>query len=194
LLELFADEVNVKSVELIDDESELVERRVKPLLPRIGPRLGPKVPDVMEAVRAGRYEIHPDGSVSVAGVSLRPDEVEIQAAPRTGTVVAHDEGLVVVIDTQLTDELRAEGDARELQRAVQEARRAAGLELTDRIDLWLDDGVARARLAPYLDRLAVEVLGRRVEWAPPPSGATHGEAPLDGGQLRFGIRRAEGVG
>ena len=65
----------------------------------------------------------------LADYSLAPDEVEILASPRPGTAVAHDEGLVVVIDTQLTPELRAEGDARELQRAIQDLRREAELDL-----------------------------------------------------------------
>ncbi|HYM84502.1 MAG TPA: class I tRNA ligase family protein, partial [Candidatus Dormibacteraeota bacterium] len=128
LLDLVADEVNVKSIELIGDESDLVDRRVKPLLPRIGKRLGPGIPAIMAAARDGAVEIHADGSVTLAGVTLAPDEVEILATPRPGTAVAHDEGLVVVIDTELTPELRAEGDARELQRAIQDLRRDAGLD------------------------------------------------------------------
>ena len=195
LLALLADEVNVKDVARISDESELVERRVKPLLPRIGPRLGPRIPAVMAAARAGEFEVSADGSVRLAGVTLGADEVEIQAAPRPGTAVAHDEGLVVVIDTELTDELRAEGDARELQRAIQDARRSAGLELADGIDVWLDgrpdeDG----RLGPYLSKMAGEVLAREITWGPPPADAAIGEAALGEGTLRFAIRRAEALG
>ena len=99
LLRLFADEINVKQVELIDDESTLVERRVKPLLPKIGKRLGPAIPAVMAAARAGEVTFEADGSVTLAGVTLAPDEVEIQATPRPGTAVAHHDGLVVVLDT-----------------------------------------------------------------------------------------------
>ena len=138
LLALVRDEVNVRAVELIGDESDLVDRRVKPLLPKIGKRLGAAIPAVMAAAREGDVEFLPDGSVALAGVTLAPDEVEILATPRPGTAVAGDEGLVVVIDTELTPELLAEGDARELQRAIQDLRKDAGLELDDRIDLWVD--------------------------------------------------------
>ncbi len=167
LLELVAAEVNVKSVELIGDESELVERRVKPLLPKIGKRLGSAIPAVMAAARAGDVTIEPDGSVFLAGERLAPDEVEILATPRPGTAVAHDEGLVVVIDTELTPELRTEGDARELQRAIQDLRREAGLELDDRIDLWLD-GVPAA-VVRHLPAVAAETLARLCD----------GDAPAD---------------
>ena len=95
------------------------------------------------------FEFHGDGSVTLGGATLAPDEVEILATPRPGTAVAHDEGLVVVIDTELTPELRAEGDARELQRAIQDLRKEAGLDLDERIELWVDGRRPRSsRLAP----------------------------------------------
>ncbi|HLO34714.1 MAG TPA: class I tRNA ligase family protein, partial [Candidatus Deferrimicrobium sp.] len=143
LIDLLRDEVNVRSVELIGDESELVERRVKPLLPKIGRKHGSAIPAIMAAARENAAEYHPDGSVTLAGIHLAADEVEILARPRPGTAVAHDEGLVVVIDTELSDDLRAEGDARELQRAIQDLRKDAGLALDDRIELWVD-GLAEA--------------------------------------------------
>src|SRR5207244_5362655 len=100
----------VREVILIGDESDLVDRRVKPLLPKIGRKLGAAIPAIMTAARENAVEYHADGSVTLGGVTLDADEVEILASPRPGTVVAHDEGLVVVIDTELTDDLRAEGD------------------------------------------------------------------------------------
>ena len=191
LLALFAEEINVKDVEVIADGSALVDRRVKPLLPRIGKRLGPAIPAVMAAARSGEFEILPDGSVQLAGVTLAPDEVEIQATPRPGTAVAEHDGVVVVLDTELTAELRAEGDARELQRAVQDLRRDAGLELDDRIDLWIDgvDGAVSDHLGSVADEtLAVLVSGEA------PADAVSGEVRLEGGVARIGLRRRAPVG
>ena len=189
LLALIADEINVKSVERIGNESELVERRVKPLLPRIGKKLGGAIPAVMAAAREGAFEIHDDGSVTLAGQTLAPDEVEILASPRPGTAVAHDEGLVVVIDTELTPELTAEGDARELQRAIQDVRRDAGLALDDRIDVWLasvPDGVAA-----HLDGVAREVLADRITIGEPDGDdpTTDGSVELAKRQVAIRIRR-----
>jgi isoleucyl-tRNA synthetase len=189
LLELIADEVNVRAVELIGDESELVERRVRPLLPKIGKRLGPAIPAVMAAAREGQYEIRPDGSVALGGQTLAPDEVEILASPRPGTVVAHDVGLVVVLDTELTPELRAEGGARELQRAIQDLRKEAGLAVDDRIDLWVD-GLA-SPVAAHLASVAVEVLADSVVAGAPADGeaTSASEILLDGGPARIALRR-----
>jgi isoleucyl-tRNA synthetase len=181
--------VNVRAVELIGDESELVERRVRPLLPKIGKRLGPAIPAVMAAAREGQYEIRPDGSVALGGQTLAPDEVEILASPRPGTVVAHDVGLVVVLDTELTPDLRAEGDARELQRAIQDLRKEAGLAVDDRIDLWVD-GLA-VEVKAHLGSVAAEVLADSVVAGTPPDGdaTSVSEVALDGGPARIALRR-----
>ena len=189
LLGIVADEVNVKEVVRIDDESELVERRVKPLLPRIGRKLGPAIPAVMAAAREGAFEIRADGSVSLGGVVLAPDEVEILAAPRPGTAVAHDDGLVVVIDTELTDELRAEGDARELQRAIQDLRRDADLALDDRIDLVIAfEGPADAVRA-HLPAVAAETLADGVAEGPLPDGWPSASVVLATATATVAIRR-----
>jgi isoleucyl-tRNA synthetase len=192
LLALVRDEVNVGELMLIDDESELVERRIKPLLPKIGRKHGPAIPAIMAAAREGAFEIAADGSVALAGVTLAPEEVEIQASPRPGTAVAHDEGLVVVIDTELTPMLVAEGDARELQRAIQDLRKDAELALDDRIELWL------AGLAPevsaHLEAVAAEVLADRWHEGTPPDDPelSRGSVRLSDGEVKIGIRRLAG--
>jgi isoleucyl-tRNA synthetase len=186
LLRLIADEINVKEVVVIDDDSGLVERRVKPLLPKIGARLGSAIPAVMAAARTGEVVFGDDGSVTLAGVTLAPDEVEIQATPRPGTAVAHHDGLVVVLDTALTPALVAEGEARELARAIQELRREAGLELDDRIDLWvgpLGDSAAAHLPAIADDTLAVLASGD------PPTEVLRSTVQLDGGPVVIALRR-----
>ena len=186
LLRIVADEINVKIMEPIADGSELVERRVKVLLPRVGKRLGSAIPAVMAAARDGRVAFHDDGSVTIADQILNADEVEIQATPRPGTAVAEDDGLVLVLDTELTPELRAEGDARELGRAIQDLRREAGLELDERIDLWIDGLQELAR--PHLPGVLADTLATLVAW-PPPADVQRGAAEVDGGRVDIGIRR-----
>jgi isoleucyl-tRNA synthetase len=186
LIALLRDEVNVKQVELIGDESALVDRRVKPLLARIGKRLGAQTQAVLAAARAGEVEFHQDGSVTLAGVTLASDEVEIQATPRPGTQVAHDEGLVVVIDTELTPDLRAEGDAREIQRALQDLRREAELNLDDRITVWLDG--LPANVEPYTDAIARETLADAVLLQAPPADVPTVLVDVDSTQVRLGLR------
>jgi isoleucyl-tRNA synthetase len=186
LLDIIATEINVKSVELISDDSGLIERRVKPLLPKIGKRLGAAIPSVMAAAREGKVTFEADGSVTLAGVTLAHDEVEIQATPRPGTAVAEDDGLVLVLDTELTPELRAEGDARELQRAIQDLRKDAGLELDDRIELWVD-GLS-SEVAAHLPAIAEETLAE-LRTGEPPAGVQRATVELEAGPATLALRR-----
>jgi isoleucyl-tRNA synthetase len=185
LLALVASEANVQGIEVIGDESELVDRRVKPLLPVIGKRYGAAIPAIMAAARASEVSIAGDGSVTLAGVTLAPDEVEILATPRPGTAVAHDEGLVVVIDTTLTPELRTLGDVRELTRAIFDARKEAELELDDRIIVRLDGPLAG--LAGHFQAIADEVSADGIEVGPLEVGAASSEVDLEGGTVRVAI-------
>jgi isoleucyl-tRNA synthetase len=187
LLALVADEVNVKAIELIGDESQLVDRRVKPLLPKIGKKLGPKIPEVMAAARDGRLEILADGRVELAGVTLAPDEVEILASPRPGTVVAHDEGLVVVLDTELTPELIEEGREREFVRAAQDLRKDAGLRLDEPVAVVVDG--LPANVVERLNARRAEFTAESVVTGAPGPGDHTGQLDLWDGPITVALRR-----
>jgi isoleucyl-tRNA synthetase len=165
---------------------------VRPLLPRIGKRLGAVTQEVLAAGRANEVEYLDDGGVRLAGQTLAADEVEIIATPRAGTAVAHEKGLVVVMDTELDDQLRAEGDARELTRAVQDLRKQVGLELDDIIDLWLD-GPPNVLLpiAPYVDQIARDTLAERVHREPAPAGAPTAVQEISGGAVSIALRNRD---
>ena len=118
------------------------------------------------AAKAGDWTANDDGTVSVAGQVLGPDEFELGLDPLEGVTAAALPGndAVVVLDTDITPELEAEGQARDLVRLVQQLRKERELEVTDRIRLQLelpDD--AAAALGPHLDWVAEQVLAVEVE-------------------------------
>ncbi|NBP82960.1 hypothetical protein EBU60_03740, partial [bacterium] len=189
LLAILADELNVKRVEPVTDASGLFERKVKVLLPKVGKRLGDKLQAVLAAARSGAVEFLSGGGVRIEGLEFAPDEIEIQAIPREGGYVAEADGLVVELETTLTPELIAEGDVRELSRAVQDLRKRAGLHMGDPISLYLPDSAQS--LAPYKESLMQSVGARSIEF-----GAAVGdeadEIELSFGVTRFSFRRSAG--
>jgi len=190
VLDILGEELNAKATLYMPTDLGFVERRVKPLLPKIGKRLGAAIPAVMAAARANEVEYLPDGSVRLGGVELAADEVEIISTAREGRAVAHDHGLVLAIDTEIDDALRAEGDARELSRAVQDLRKSVGLELDETIDLWLDGPAAvLAGLDPYIARVLEDTLVADLHREPAPGDATSAIQAVSSGEVTLAIRR-----
>jgi isoleucyl-tRNA synthetase len=194
LTEQITEELNAKSLEVLSDASEMVERGLYPLLPVIGPRRGAAVGPVMAGARSGDWRLLDDGRVEVGGVVLEPDEFQLTARARPGHEVAEEGDLLVALDTQLTPELEAEGLAREVGHRLQNLRKAAGYEISDRIVAAVsgDDGLL-ARLAPHRDWLAAETLAVRLEIgvdAALPEPDRSEEAELGGGRLALAVRRA----
>jgi isoleucyl-tRNA synthetase len=114
---------------------------------------------VREALARGEFEQLDGGRFRVNGHELEPDEVLVERVGVEGWAVAADDGLTVALDTSLDDELRLEAELLDLIRAVQVMRKESGLEVTDRIRLWIPD----ARLLRFADRLAEETLAVAVE-------------------------------
>jgi isoleucyl-tRNA synthetase len=194
LTEQITEELNAKSLEVLSDASEMVERSLYPLLPVIGPRRGAAVGPVMAGARSGDWRLLDDGRVEVGGVVLEPDEFQLTARARPGHEVAEEGDLLVALDTQLTPELEAEGLAREVGHRLQNLRKAAGYEISDRIVAAVsgDDGLL-ARLAPHRDWLAAETLAVRLEIgvdAALPEPDRSEEAELGGVRLALAVRRA----
>jgi len=190
------EELNVRELQLIPDESEMVERSLFPLLPVVGPRHGKAVGAVMAGARSGEWELREDGTVAVGGVVLQPDEFELTARARPGHEVAEDGDLLVGLDTVLDDELRAAGFAREVAHRLQALRREAGFEISDRIRYEIVlSAEAAARLDPHLQWLHGEVLATEgsLTLEPDPlfsDAAARATVELDGETVELAVARA----
>jgi isoleucyl-tRNA synthetase len=142
-IDILRDELNVKEIELTDDVQSVgrTELRLNPA--RLGPRLGDQTQHVIKAHKAGEWSIDGD-RVVIGGVELQPDEYTFQLVSSSEGAAATLPGNngVVVLDTTVTAALEAEGLARDLIRAVQQARRSAGLDVSDRINLAVEAPVA----------------------------------------------------
>ncbi|OGJ62383.1 hypothetical protein A3A67_04350 [Candidatus Peribacteria bacterium RIFCSPLOWO2_01_FULL_51_18] len=134
--ELIIEELNVKQVIEAADSSEMCTQFALVDARKVGPRLGAKVQDLIKAGKAGKFEDH-DGKIIILGEELTPEEAMIVYEGKEGKSCAADHGIVVDLDTQVTDALKAEGFARELIHVIQNKRKEAGLEFTDTITLSL---------------------------------------------------------
>ena len=188
------EELNVKELELLRDDAEMVERTLYPLLPIIGPRHGSAVGAVMAGARSGDWHLTDDGGALVGGVQLAADEFRLTGRARSGYELAEEGDLLVAVDTNLTPDLLAEGMAREVAHRLQNLRKAAGLEISDRVRVGVTaDSPAAESLRAHGDWLAAEVLATQLEIGP---DAVIGdpiateEVELEGARLRLIIARA----
>jgi isoleucyl-tRNA synthetase len=156
--EEIADELRVKDVEF--GEVEASELRLKPNLPALGPRLGAELAGVRERLGRGEFDDLGDGRFQVDGHVLEPHEVLVERIGREGWAVASDAGVTVALDTALDDDLRLEGRLLDRIHEVNVLRKDSGLEVTDRIRLWLPDADLVGRFG---DRIAAETLAVSVE-------------------------------
>jgi isoleucyl-tRNA synthetase len=188
--ELVADEVNVKEVVFTDDVAG-ASSQVLTVVPRaLGPRLGGQVQQVIKAVKAGDWTLV-EGRPVAAGVALQDGEYELKlvAADAANSAPLPGGNGVVILNTDLTPQLRAEGLARDVIRVVQQARREAGLDVADRIAVVVeasDDTVAAVR--SHLDFVSAETLAASVGFAPAGDGAFTGEAG-EGEAVRVSVTR-----
>ena len=190
--ELIRDEVNVKDVALCSDPASLgtFELTVNPRV--LGPRLGARVQEVIKAIKAGNAQRVGD-TVLAAGVELGAGEYEVRlvaAHPESTAALPGSTGLVE-LDTTVTPELAAEGTARDVVRIVQQARREAGLAVSDRIRLTIgaDDAVAGAARA-HQDFIAAETLAVEVTVRPAAEVRAPAQPVGDGGSVSVTVALA----
>jgi isoleucyl-tRNA synthetase len=195
--DLVTAELNVKELDFVTDTSELVSYSAKPNYRALGPRFGRKMPQVAAAVEAldpahvaavlaegGEIGIAIDGTDH----SLGAEDITLALQPLEGYEVEVEAGHAVALQLELDEELRREGLAREIVHTVQIARKEAGLEITDRIDLALagDPDLLEAARA-HQDYLAAEVLATSVSYDQSAGGA---RTKIDGRDLKIEVTRA----
>ncbi|MDH3294599.1 MAG: class I tRNA ligase family protein, partial [Acidimicrobiia bacterium] len=158
---LLTDEINVKRVDFTDDVSAFGTFRLQPNGRVLGPRLGPDVQVVIRMAKAGEWTAKADGTVTVGEHVLDEGEFELMLQPLDGVAAAALPGndAVVVLDTEVTPALEAEGLARDLVRLIQQERKDRDLRVTDRIKLTLDlPEDLTTSLAPHLEWIQSQVL------------------------------------
>jgi isoleucyl-tRNA synthetase len=191
------DELNVKSVELVTEAGELVAYKLLPNLKLLGKKLGKLVPATRNALASA------DASAAVAAIEagkpvtltvegetieLLPEEILVQTEPAEGLAVTADKLITVGVDTVISDELAAEGMARELVRRIQNMRKDAGFDISDRIIIYHQaEGVAYRVLKQWADYIKVETLALAIKHQLIPEAAFQRKERIDSEDVMLGV-------
>ena len=191
------EEINVKDIEFVDEGSPLIERTATPNFRRLGPRFGKSVNQVAARIRAmtqeeistfardGQFETELGGS----RIMLEADDLSTSAKDIEGWIVESSDGLTVALDTSLSHELVDEGFAREFVNRVQNMRKDAGFEVTDRIRVGF---TADPRLREAIQKMSEYVRSETLALALEPAGLDtehSSEHEIDGQNCEIGIVR-----
>ncbi len=166
-LDVITDELNIREVEWRPDDTSLVTLSAKPDFRKLGPKLGPAMPAIAEALQGlSQSEVRvllSGGEIEIEGHSIGSDDVTIVRTPRAGLAAAADENLSVTLDTTLDEALIREGHARDLIAEIQKLRRDARLSVSDRVRLsWNGDDEVVAVFGTHAALIAREVLAAEI--------------------------------
>jgi len=137
-IDLLRQELNVKEVSFVDDPGSLGEKIVMVDARKVGPRLGGRVQEIIQAGKRGEFEEQKDGSLLILDETLAPDEATIIYRGREGQNIAAEKGVVVSLDMTMSDALQTEGKARDVIRAIQRLRKENGYDMGEKITIALD--------------------------------------------------------
>jgi isoleucyl-tRNA synthetase len=190
--DIIKDEVNVKELALLTDPAALGTSTLT-VNPRVlGPRLSKQVQDVIRAVKAGDWSQSGD-EVTAGGVQLQPGEYELKltAANPDSTLALPGSGGLIALDTTVTPALLAEGAARDVVRVVQQARKDAGLAVSDRITLVIGaDGATADAVRAHQAFIAGETLAVALDVVPATDVTAAAQPVGDNGEVRVQVVRA----
>ncbi|HAF67937.1 MAG TPA: isoleucine--tRNA ligase, partial [Acidimicrobiaceae bacterium] len=169
VVQLLAEEINVHEIILTEDIGDLANLSLRPNGNLLGPRLGGDVQKVFAAAKQGDWTLLPDDQIAIAGHTLSPEEYELALEPSDTVTTAslRSNESVVVLDMELTPALEAEGAARDLIRTIQQARKDADLEVTDRIEVQINWSPTDLEgVKAHEEVIMAAVLAKRISWLP----------------------------
>ncbi|HEX7336526.1 MAG TPA: isoleucine--tRNA ligase [Gemmatimonadales bacterium] len=199
VLELLRLEVNVKAIEVVGSDTELVRLRPRPNFRSLGKRYGKRTP-LVAAAAAGLgadqlrgLEQGVSATLEVDGepATFHPEDVVVEREVATDWLVASEGPLVVALDPHLTPQLRQEGLAREVVNRVQRIRKEAGYVYTDRISLWIDgDGTVLEAVTAHAGFIRGETLARALDVGARASAPDlEQQVDIDGHGMVVGVQR-----
>ncbi len=199
--DLIREELNVKEILFLEKADEFISYSIVPDLKKLGPKLGRTLPAVKGALAkadaaALLAEMNKNGKITIDAqgtpVDLTEEEVFIRLQAKEGFAAAQGDSCVVILSTELTEELLSEGRARELVRLIQDKRKEVGCDYTDRIAVTIETASEKIQgaLDAFGDYVKAETLSKELSVGPVSDDAT--SAKIDGEELKLSIRVLNG--
>jgi isoleucyl-tRNA synthetase len=191
------EELNIKSVLDARDQGGLLSLSVKPNLPVLGPKYGRGLQKIWQALEAADAMELAGASergeqISLGEFTLEPDEILVERTGIEGYAVSVDAGYAAGVDTTLTPELEAEGTVREIVHHIQNIRKSAGLEIADRIILFVDaPDELITPLREYEEYVRAETLADSISYERAPASAHAEDTDINGVNANLGVGKAE---
>ena len=197
---IICEEINVKKLELVEDENELINKSAKPNFKVLGAKVGKLMGQLSGVIKSfgpeqitelenlGKTHVHVDGHE----VHLEAEDVEIVAEPKADFAVQSESGMIVALDLQITDELREEGLAREFVNRIQNLRKEAGFEVMDHIVIQVDnlsDGLAGA-VRNREQYICNETLADEIVYGKITASFNH-EVSIEGKSFKVGLEKSK---
>lgn len=192
--DIIAEELNVKQLIYLADETALVHYAARPNLKVLGPRLGKALKVLNPAIRgldhARIAQLLEQGAIEVEGHELTPDDILLDRNEKEGQVVMSEDGITIALDTELTEALLREGDARELVNKIQNLRKEADFSLEDRIHLRIDSEPLKACLEEHRTYIQEETLA--ISWNEDFKAEIEKVEDVNGKSAKLALARQEG--
>ena len=167
---LIKTEVNVKEVNYLDDASGVLSKKVKPNFKALGPKFGKDMKQVADLISqmdaATLATLEAESSVQINGFEIGLSEVEIMTEDMPGYLTASEGGLTIALDNTLSPELVREGMAREFVNRIQNLRKDSGFEVTDKINIVIQSGLAtwEESIQEFKEYISQEVQALDISW------------------------------
>ena len=186
---IILEELNIKKLSIDESLNNQIKVTCVPNARIVGKKLGGRFAEINNLAKSGQFTLLSDKTVQVSDIILQEDEYEIRYDKLDDTQgdIITQEDLILMIDTTITPELKLEGYARELVRSVQEARKTAGYEVTDRIKLSITGFEADQIISKFGNYISTETLASIV--TNNETSDVQGECDVDDGIINFTIRK-----
>jgi isoleucyl-tRNA synthetase len=200
--EIIAEEVNVKNIEIKEEVSEFAEMKLQVNFKKVGTKYGSKMKEITQAVKEGNWQKISDKEISIAGINLIDDEFEVKLMTKNQDdkkaiiMPLPSNDYLIQLDIEVTKELEEEGIARDIVRAIQQNRKEADLNVSDRINLKIfSENKAIAEVAEkFANYIKEQTLGVQLEVIADKNSINSKfsfENKIDDGDLLIGIEPAK---